>query len=251
LLLAGCALDDGTTDDELDGELDEAEAISTLPDLTLGGLDDYGFFQRARGCNVGPAFFFSSNLYLKSTNLTNGQVASQVGWYGPFSWYIACNVSAALSEAVVSSQYPTTYDLVIDSTNIIAEANETNNTLRVGTDFMASFLFREYPVYRFQYCNVGQTPITPTSNNLIKMKLTNKNLGVSASDWAPIPAPQQCLEATLPCGDIGDPTCTGAFRVKAQIDSTSAVVELNESNNKVVVKFAAGQGVGTPVPDDP
>lgn len=252
LLLAGCALDGGTPDGELDGELDEAEAISTLPDLTMAGIQDYSTFYRAYGCNTGPAFFVSSYIYLKSTNLTTGQVASQIGWHGPFSWYAnVCNWSAPLTEAVVSAQYPSTYDLVIDSTNLIAEANETNNTVRVGTDFMASFLFREYPDYRFQYCNVGQTPITPTSSNLIKMKLTNKTLGASASAWAPIPAPQECLEATLPCSDIGDPTCTGAFRVKAQIDSTSAVVELNESNNKVVVRFAPGQGVGTPEPDDP
>ena len=250
LVLAGCALDDGAFDEELDAELGEAEAVGALPDLYLSGLILYPSFYRARGCNSGPSFFFNTDMYVKSTNLANGQVASQIGWYPPFSWYMnTCYFSAVLSEAVVSTQYPTTYDLVIDSTNIIAEANETNNTVRVGSDFNAGFLFRD-SVYRFQYCNIGQTPVTPTSNNIIKAKLLNKKTGASVSFFVPIPAPAQCLETTFACADIGDPTCTGAVTVKAKIDSTTSVVELSESNNKVVVKFAAGAKTGTPVPDD-
>ncbi|MBK6689838.1 MAG: putative Ig domain-containing protein [Deltaproteobacteria bacterium] len=207
--------------------------------------------------NVGTeaAPTFTSNLYLSSTGVIDG-TARLVGTFttGPLAAGAQTTVTATVT--VPAGTAPAEWSLLaeLDATDLVTEAEESNNLLTAPGSFATAFELRPIVVTPLGGGNVGQT-ITidlelgnegvPFIGNVSIQLYASRDRNLDGNDVtlgtvnAAVGAAvlqTLSLPVTLPV------LTPGRFYVIARVDSTGTLVELFESNNLLasVTTFDSG-----------
>lgn len=204
-------------------------------------------------CNKGT-FVSNDKFLVKALNKNTGKEFTSNPNY-PYSippvgqciWTggITCNLIGSNCNDTVTVQFD------VDPSNKIQEISETNNQKTqsfTGTnpDLTVEQITRDSQYYKAYMCNRGNV----TSPSTFTLKLTNSSNGKSfvTNPNYPfsVPQPGQCAwTGGITCGLIGT-TCTDKVIIKATVDDSNKVVEVNEGNNEMSKTFSSStQKTGT------